>query len=780
MGGPVRLPRLYDGANRTFFFVGYQGRRHREDQTGFANWPEPEWLRGDFSRLTTAAGAPQIIYDPATTRPDGQGGFTRDRFPGNVIPRDRFDPVALAALNYIPEPNARGLRPGVNYVGETEISQDVNQWVLRLDHAVGSASRLYGRFMQSIDDGRFTSLAPLSGRTVKNNGSNLMIGETHVLSNHIVNELRVGFNHVDYLPFQDGSGGTINYTKDFGLKNLTTNPKQFGLPNFSWTGFNPIGGQADAPLGGETNTLHVSDNVVIAAGQHAIKTGVDLRTTRFTQIAGFGSRGSFGFANTFTSLPGSPAITGSPYADFLLGISSSASGLFGDTEAHLRGLMYGLYLQDDWRMTRNLTLNLGLRYENYRPWGERDGKISSFDFGMTPGSCFGAGCPAGRFIPPTPGEPWYGPDNNNWGPRLGAAYTPFGDRETVVRAAYGLFYSPTDMNEYVNGVFNPPNALSFSVAPANPVTDTMTTRLSNLFPGGILPPRDAVLSTDAWPLPAVSPYPYVGTNKDAEVHQWQLSVQRSLSPSTVIELGYLGSRGFNGQRRINYNQSRLAQPGETSSVVSRAPYPSLGVFTANDHIAKTAYDAGYVRAERRFSRGLSVIASYTFSKTMDDSGNADPPAQNAYDLEAEWGLSLFHARHRFTLGYVWELPFGRGRALGSNMHWLADALVGGWQLAGITTLQSGSPFNLFPGSVDVSNTGQYFFALRPDINGPVRYLDIRETGKHFDPSVFSVPAVGTFGNAARGVTLAPGINNFDMTVSKYVRLLGRRQGAVPG
>lgn len=764
LGGPIYK-------DRTFFFFAYEGRRHDQKATGYATWPEPQWLQGNFSDLTTSSGAPQVIYDPATTRPDGNGGFIRDPFPGNIIPADRIDPVALAASKYIPQPNAPGIRPGFNSTGTTSTTQNVNYLVARIDHNLSQKDKIYGRYMQSKENGVFTSIAPLSGSNDINNGYNFMLGETHTFSTNILNELRLGYNRADFLPFQEGANGKINYSQQFGLMNLTTNPAQFGLPDFSWSGYSAIGGPGSDPLGGLTNTYQISNNLTMAFGKHSVKTGFDIRKQRFQEVAGFGSRGSFGFSNNFTSLPGSAADTGSPFADFLLGLSSTAAGLSGDTEARLKGTTYGFYIQDDWRISRRLTLNIGVRYENYRPWVEEHGGIPIFDYGFAPGSCFGVGCPPGKFIPTQPGQSWYNPDNTDWGPRIGFAYSPFGNNKTVIRAAYGLFYSPADMNELVNGIFDPPNALSFDLTPQNPYTDLTSTKLANLFPGGVLPPRDTTLVTNQWTLPAVAPYPYAQNNKDGTINQWQFSVERSLGSNFVFEVGYMGSHAYNGQRRIDYNQARLDLPGQLTPVASREPYPSLGIFTADEHSAITNYDAGYLRVQRRFAQGLSLIASYTFAKTLDDSGNADPPAQNSYDKHAEYGLSLFDARHRFTLGDVWELPFGRGRRFASGSRGIVDEFIGGWQVSGITTFQSGSPFNLFPCCIDFSNTGQYFFALRPDITGPVKYENIRKTGgQFFDPSVFSVPQFGTFGNAARGVTIAPGINNWDLSISKRFRI----------
>ena len=218
----------------------------------------------------------------------------------------------------------------------------------------------------------------------------------------------------------------------------------------------------------------------------------------------------------------------------------------------------------------------------------------------------------------------------------------------------------------------PSNSINLALMPQNPYTDITTTSLTTLFPGGVLPPRNQVLSTANSTLPAVAPYPYVSTNKDGEIDQWQLGIEGSFRSNNVLEVGYIGSHAEHGQHRVDYNQSRVDLPGQLTPVASRAPYPSLGVFTSNVHDAVTIYNAGYVRAERRFSHGYSLVASYTFAKTMDNSGNADPPPQNTWNPKAEWGLSLFDTRHRFTLGYVWNLPLGRGQQFASQVNRVTD------------------------------------------------------------------------------------------------------------
>jgi hypothetical protein len=263
--------------------------------------------------------------------------------------------------------------------------------------------------------------------------------------------------------------------------------------------------------------------------------------------------------------------------------------------------------------------------------------------------------------------------------------------------------------------------------------------------------------------------------KDPTVHQWQLTVQHELKRNLVAEVGYMGSRGYYGQRRMNYNQARLDNPGQLTPLASRMPYPVLSslLFVA-EHSAVNTYNAGFARLEQRFSGGLSFVGSYTFSKTIDDYGNLNGPGafwpQYSYNKALEKGLSAFHAPHRFTAGYVWEIPFGRGLKFGQDLHPALNAVLGGWQINGITTFQSGNP--LHPGLIrDTSNTGnQLTGSLRPNLAAPIQYLDPRATTRWFNADAFSVPALGTLGNAARGVLMGPGINNWDLGFAKNFRV----------
>ena len=781
VGGPIFIPKIYNGLNKTFFFFGYEGTRFDLGGTGFAQFPDAKWLTGDFSGLTNPDGTPAVIYDPATTRPDGSGGFIRDPFPGNMIPQSRFNPVSTALFPFIPAPNATpGTLPGAdNFVGPAGTVSNVNYWIARVDHTFSNRDTVYGRYMQSVENLVAQSPIPLSGSQNQNHGYNAMLSAVHVFSPSTINEFRLGYNRGFYGALQEGSNGSIDYVNNvFHLKNVGGGPITYGLPFFQWAGgLSSIGGPVDSPFSPLTNTWQFSDNLVKNLGKHSLKAGFDIQPQRFSQYWGTFNRGDFNFSGQFTQLPGNPD-SGSPFADFLLGISNTVQGLSGQATGSFHSVAQAYYVQDDWRASPNLTFNIGLRYEYYSPWTDDKGTGSIFQFGSPPGSCFGFDCPPGEVVPNKPGQSFYDANAKNFAPRIGFSFSPFADGKTVIRSAFGIFYSPTDMNDVVSSVFNPPNALNFSFFPNNPITDLTTTNLSNQFPTGTLTPGTPLV-TNNWPLPPLSLYTVLKHFPDAVVQSWQLTVQRELTHNLVLEVGYLGSHGYHGQKRIDFNQARLDSPGQLTSITSRLPYPSLSpAMFVTQRSAFNLYDAGTLRLERRFESGFSLLCSYTYSKTIDDYGNLNDATgfwpQNAYDPKAEAGLSSFNAKHRFTAAYVYQIPIGRGERFGSAMHPVLDGIVGGWQISGITTFQTGNPLALVASGADFSNTGQFGFFLRPNQIAHVRYLDPRKNNlEWFDPSAFQDPAFGTFGDARRGAVSGPGINNWDIALGKIFSIKER-------
>ncbi len=777
VGGPIVIPKLYSGTHKSFFFFGYEGTRYTTGGSTFANWPNQAWLSGDFSSLSTT------IYDPATTRPDPShpGGYIRDPFPGNKIPSTRFDPVAVASSPYVPKPGNVTTVAGVNTAVDTHTVSAPNNYAVRLDQTISDKDSLYGTWRQSNEYETQAGIAPLSGTIGIHNAYSAMAAETHVFSTRLINELRAGYLNSNLGSFQEGgTGGCVgpcpantNLTGLFGVQNLigSIDPSLYGMPNFSWTGYSAMGGGANNPLASLVKTLQISDNVSLLKGKHTLKMGVNWVNENFTYTSETFARGGFNFNGQFTqgTQPGQSA-SGSPWADYLLGFNNSAFGLAGTISGPRHTGYQGYYFQDDWRIRGNLTLNLGLRWEYFNPFvATIDNNNAQFNLGRAPGSCFGSACPAGYIQTFGKGQAVYKNNWNDWGPRVGFAYSPHGGM--VVRGAAGIFYTGTDSTDSnMFGLFNPPVSLSYTETPANAFTDLTTTKMSNLFPAtGIIPPVSQ-LTTAKWPLPAITIYSdIIGWSPDPSVQEWNLSVQQTIRQDLLFEIGYMGSHGVHNSMDINYNQARLDVPGVTTSIASRMPYPSLSSTMINCvHASISTYNAGYVRVERRFSGGLSFISAYTWAKAMsnysnkNDTGNFWP--QNSYDPKGNYGLAAFDARQRFSAGYVWQLPVGRGRLWGAGMNAISDALVGGWQVSGITVLQTGNP--LYPSdATDQSNTGM-FTGIRPNQVSPVHYLDIRKTGMRFDPSAFQYQPFGTFGDAPNGALTAPGFDNWDIGIDK--------------
>ncbi len=781
LGGPI-------WRDKTFFFFAYEGQRLRQTRNAAARTPPSEYLQGDFSNFR------HQLYDPLTVRRDENGRFIRDPFPGNQIPRSRFSVFGAAAAALFPAPNAKvgTLVGNQNLTGTIRRDSDVNYWTVRIDHTFSERDSLYGRYMQSRETLTSTGapvqlLAPLSGDFKNNDGYNLMIAETHTFTPRIINELRYGYNQGYWGIHQEGGTAgchgpcdeSIDYITDvFGIKNLAGPPSTYGLPVVVAAREGRFGGNINAPHIGEVKTHQISNTLSVNSGTHSVKTGVDLRFQNYNHTAAGGfNRGLFIFNGRFTTFPGTPFSRGNSAADLLLGNTHLVLGTVGQLEALAEGNQYSFFIQDDMRLFPNLTLNLGLRYEYYPPWVENSVGASRFDFVAAPGTCFENTnpCPPTPLIQTGPGETFYDPDYNNFGPRIGLAYSPFGDRRMVIRAAYGIFYSPAPGNDIINSLGGVLGSQTYTKLPNHPFTDVTTTDTANpdLFPQAPFTRADFPIVTGPdYILPPGVGFRNVSRHlPTALIQHWQLTLQREILPNLMLELGYIGSHGYNGNRRTSYNQAQPDRPGELTGVNSRRPYPQIGGITQIEHTSHNTYNAGVVRVERRFEKGLSLTSSYTFSRTIDDFGDINGPTltvpMNSYNLRLDKGLAAHHAKHRFTAGYNWELPFGRGRRIGSSMHPVLDGVLGGWQFGGITIFQSGNPLHV-RASADFSNTGQSARDIRPNKVGEVRYFNPRKSNFQWAniDDAFEHGPRGTFGNTGRGEAIGPGINNWNLMLAK--------------
>jgi hypothetical protein len=743
-GGPIK-------PNRTFFFVDYQGTLVRQARTDVGSVPNPDEKVGDFSRVAN------LIFDPLTSRLNAAGtGFIRDAFPGNLIPDARISPIAKKVLLLFPAPNVPGVRVG-NFVGQSPLLSDEHEFDVRVDHQQSAQDSFFARasavFRDTLNPGPLWTPATPSGGGSRTPGGltpgrGAAAGYTHIFSPRLVNEFRAGFARLYwFLNVWDPSifGGAL-----LGIPGIpATSP---GWPAFGVTGWT---GWADAgPNTRGKNVFHYFDNLSYTRGKHSFKTGVESRFVQFNLNQGGGARGSFTFNGVFTQQPFSPSGTGSGPADLLLGYASTASiAVSTGTGERIRTLSG--FLMDDWKVSSRLTLNLGIRYDLVTPPFEVRDRERSFDLNKgvlvfaKPGSYFDRG--------------FNDLKKNDFAPRFGFAYTL--TPKTVVRAAYGVFWAYED-NLSGLGAGGYPWAIS-AVYPSDQINPSSAISLDKGVPVNWLQ-----FSPTAPPNLGIRG---IGLFKPAYIQQWNYTMEREIG-SILLGASYVGNKGTHLAQYLQRNQPA---PGP-GLITTRRPYQGYGTITEVESSGNSIYHGLLLKAEKRFSKGLSFLASYTFSKAIEDSGSpaldstaagSDQP-QDPRNLRAERGLSPHDVRSRFIFNYSYELPFGKGRMFQAGGSKLAEAVLGGWQVNGITLVQSGRHETIGV-SFDASNTGSSNYRANA-LRNPQLSSSERTVSRYFDTSAFAVPDPYTYGNAGRNTVEGPGQVNFDFSLFKNFRLRERK------
>ncbi len=730
-GGPIRK-------DKTFFFAGYEGLRLGQQISRLTIVPTAKMKTGDFSELLPGSalcgGADQpscvTIKDPQSDQP----------FPGNRIPDYRLNPVGKALVAFYPAPNGPGLRR--NFASSMLRNDSFNQFSVKIDHRLSDKNNFFASFGLYND----TSFEPSTlicgareipgfGCTQGLNTRHFAFSDVHVISPKLMHEFRFGYNRLRQPRTQQDVG--IDFNGQFGIAATPFSiPNNTGLPAVNVTGFASLGSSFSLPHDGRRNTFHWVDNLNYNTGNHSLKGGLDIRRFQLNEFAQFFGRGQFDFLSGFT---------GNPLANLLLGLPNKTTRSPGNPFTYMRTTSYDFYIQDDWKVSSRLTLNAGLRYELNIPLIEhKSNNMASFD----PSS--------GRVLQRGPdgfGDRAYNTDANDWAPRLGIAWRPFRDNRTVVRAGFGVFYNIQASGNGPARLYRRSHQQEFLTDPADPIT------LSDPFPA-----RYSASS---------SPSGIDRNFRTAYTQQWSLNVQRELTSNMMVELGYLGLKGTHLPRYRDINQP-LPGPGD---LLSRRPFREFGSIWFVESSAASAYHGLELRAEKRSSKGLAFLASYTFSKSIDDSpgittwsdasgGVTRLVPQNSHNLRGEHGLSDFDTRHRLVFSTVWQLPFGPGRAYLSQAHNVLGKLIGGWEIAGIATLQSGRPFTPLV-SGDRSNTGT--LNDRPNLVGDPR-LDNPTPERWFNTSAFAVPPRFSFGNAGRNILHGDGLVNFDFALMRNIRL----------
>lgn len=744
MGGPVHLPRLYDGRNRTFFFANYQGTRIRKGLTRIFTVPTPAMRAGDFSGLPP-------IFDPATTRAGSDGRTVRDAFEANRIPANRFDPIMQRYLALYPLPNQPGLAN--NYILNPKYTDTNDQGDIKLDHVLSERDSFMFRY--SRGDREF--IVPLNVPDVPYNGyfaaneflpqvinnRGAVISHTHTFSPRVINEARFGFNRL-YATVTPRSNGQ-NLATEFGIGGVPSDPQSSGLTLVGVTGFASLGDSFDTRRG--QNVFHILDNVTIIAGRHSFKMGFDHRRTQFNLGQGSSPRGSFAFNGVFSQNPLSRTGTGSPFADFLLGLPDSAS-IGTNVRAGMRVRNYSGFVQDDWKVSNRLTMNIGVRYEFTTPVTEVANRMANFDLATNSVVLAKPGSLEDRALARA--------DRNNFAPRVGIAFQL--NQRTVVRTGYGMFHTLEDAGHH-NPAFNPPFSASFTY-PSNQLDPATALRPVQGFPPvGFAGASFSNLFLNINGRPYDFPAAYS--------QQWNFTIGRQIRDFS-FEAAYVGNKANKLMANRNINQPA---PGP-GSVNSRRLFPGWGSITFQEPRGNSIYHGLQTKAEKRFSLGHLFLLSYTWAKALDDSDSTQLSTtggtgnlQDQQNLRGERSRSFQDVRHRLVFSYLWELPFGRGRALAGNISPGWNRLIGGWQLNGITSYQSGRPFTI-NSSFDHSNTGSS--NIRPDATGisPDLPSEERSVRRWINAAAFRTPDGFAFGNTGRNVGTGPSLTNFDVSAFK--------------
>ena len=630
------------------------------------------------------AGQP-LIYDPNTTTPSGSG-YVRTAFAGNAIPANRIDPVAAKLLALEPLPNAPGTVN--NYISSPTNTNRVNRIDLRGDDHISDNDQLFARYSyspaDSVTPGPFP--APLIGSTDfqtanKHDIANgVALGETHTFSPTVVNEFRLGYNRVqdDLTPYV-----TDYVNEQFGILGVPQLPGVTGLPKFVISGSAGLGEATFLPNDKISETATLEDHVSWVKGKHALSAGGTYRWVRSWFNISSAARGSFTFNGTFTQNPQKPTGTGSGLADFMVGIPSN-SELSNTISGDLRYKYVGAYIQDNWKLTDKLTVNLGVRYELWTQPFERQGLQGNFLLGAQkftyPNSLVPPGIPASltTSIPSGLGRgSLLKRDSNNIAPRVGLAYQL--TQKTVVRAGFGQFFADDPaIGASARLPANPPFFQDVTF-PTNQITPILS--LSGGFPSGTVGSSinlaNATLaswSTDF---------------KQAYVYHWSFGIQRQLG-QFVLDANYVGTSGFELPLTYNFNNP---YPGG-GSVASRRPLPAYGNINLTIPMGNSNYNALEMRLERRFASGFAVLASYTYSKSIDNGDSSlvgDIQLRDARNVKLERALTTNDIRSNFVLSSSYELPFGKGKHFNISNP-VANAVAGNWQINGIGTVRTGMPF----------------------------------------------------------------------------------------
>jgi hypothetical protein len=755
LGGPVRH-------DRTFFFMDYQGWRVRNAQTYASSVPTDLMRTGDFSELN------RIIYDPLSQTP----------FPNHRIPTARVDPVAKNIIDQLyPTSNVGGQRSATgqvinNFLYNPVLQRQDDQFDVKVNQRISEKDQFFARYSFERSEQFLPASLPhgdAGGTSGNGNGlirtQSLSLNDTHSVNARWLNEFRFGLNRWA-LVFSPIDFGTKLADK-VGLAGVNINDLASAMAQivFSPGDIRGVGSGGNAPELNYFTSFQWLDNMTWIRGKNSLKFGANFVRRRKNKINPDNDVGNFSFGAPLTSNCAGTASgcainpnTGFTVASFMLGVPTSVSRAMLLGIAGERKWEYGAYVQDDYRVTKRLTLNLGLRYEFFSPPVEVADRQSNFDPA------------AGRFVGAAPdatiagnkvGRPLMFPYARDWAPRAGLAYDIRGNGRTILRAGYGISWSNPFTGGSGSKTKNPPFLLS---------TALTTTLLPTLRLDDGLPPPPPINFTARPQGSARSLFDI--HDADGYAQQWNVNIQHQLGRDFMVETAYVGSHGTHLMMKQDINQAP-ATVGVTNSDVNR-PYisisPLLRGLSEVQARGWSMYHSLQVKLTKRFARDFMVLSAYTFSKVIDVASDAESGTLNNWNFNQDRGPANFDITHVWSTSSIYELPFGKGRRLAAGLGPVANAIVGGWQIDGIFSVQSGLPFTVSQ-QQGLLSTGTG--------NRPNRIASgtlANPTPDHwFDLTAFqpTTDNTGTWGNSGRGILRAPGIVQADLSIVKNTRFRER-------
>lgn len=830
-GGPVILPKIYHGRNRTFWFFSYEGGR--KSQTGGASLlqvPTQAERGGNFSDW------PYPIYDPSTTgsvAPTSSDPSGRTQFPGNQIPSGDFNSIGLNLLNYFPLPNITCTMPCTNYAASLGSPTNTDVYTAHFDHLLSPKDQISFSLNAGREQQLFNSPLPASGSEQLDHSYLLGLQYQRTFTPNAIGVFHMGYNREN---FHEGAQSAFgpNLSSQLGFSNVPNIPAFYGIPNIGLRSDYTNPGQGNNGYSEKDNVYQYSGDFTYVHGAHTFHIGTDIRRIQLWNVDGFSVNGSLNFTGAYTASDPIAGATGVPgptsgnaFGDLLLGdpLSVGAPAPLGSDNYNVRGTQYGFYFEDDYRITPRLTLNLGARYEiaftphsinnsgsvlTFKPagggliWADQS-FVNSFSGPANIMGTYFQCCVTNKLVP---GQGF------NWRPRIGFAWRPFQTTRFVVRGGYGIF---GDLyNRFYDGTNYDSNQLFVTAPnpnypPASGGETVSPLNLSTLW----LPPI-TVNPTSGFPLPwqfgVQTQWPL---NQNPYMQQWSLDTQYALTPTMLLDVGYVGSHGLFQPIQNFFNQANLPTTPDiitTSSgpvicnslhdasqatgnfagcpatgsafqpIDTRVPFPNFSAGSyANANVLMSHYNALQVRLDQRFSNGLTFLANYTWSRSLDESseiaafGGASNFVVQSRNLRFDYGPSSYNQTHRLVLSYVYDFPVGKGDRWSFGP---ANWILGNWETSGVVTLASGTPFTVFCCSRgnQTDLTGNPFGdRLRAQASGSPTTGFTQSVQKWFNTSVFSLPAYGTYGNTGRNILNGPMMRQGNISFMKSFPIAKERQ-----